>query len=198
MLPDLPELKTDLHLVSMEYVRNQVKIRMPGLNEAPQHFIHEGERTRIVRADGSVHDGDLKRASSEISINFADVPRMSADERKAILDKLAEDMARQISEHAFATLNQTLEEAGQVHDQRGRPLDADGILATLEKLQMDFDEQGRPTNMTVVAGPQAAAHIRREFDRFDSEPRLKQAYEGLIQRKWMDWRDREAARKLVG
>lgn len=154
VLPDLPELKADLQSVLTTYLREQVRRRMPGLNEAPQHLIHEGMTLRVVRADGTVEDSELKSASSEFNIEAAAAGMMTAEERMSKLDALAEDMARQTSQHAFASLNQTLEQAGQVVERAGQPLDADGILQMLDKMQMDFDEHGQPRNISVIVGPQ--------------------------------------------
>ncbi|OIR16017.1 hypothetical protein GALL_35210 [mine drainage metagenome] len=198
MLPDLPELKNDLNSLLMDYVKAQVKLRMPGLNEVPQHIIHEGMRMRILRADGSVDDSQLKLASSEILIGADEVPVMGPKERTSKLDSLAEDMARQISQHAFASLNETLDQAGQVVNQGRRPLDADGILAMFDKMQIDFDEHGSPKNISVIVGPNTFASAKKEFERLSSEPELRARHEELMQKKWMEWRDREATRKLVG
>ncbi|PKO65768.1 MAG: hypothetical protein CVU22_18310 [Betaproteobacteria bacterium HGW-Betaproteobacteria-16] len=171
---------------------------MPGIGEAPQHVIHEGERTRIIRSDGSTEDSELKEASAEFVVRFDEAAEMSPQARAAKLDEIAESMARQISQHAFASINATLEAKGQVFDNAGRPLDAEAILATLEKLQMDFDQRGKPNGLSIVVGPEIAERTRREYQRLMTEPALRRKFEALIQRKRMDWRDREAARKLVG
>lgn len=198
MLPDLPELKRDMNSLVSDYLRSEVRRRMPGIGEAPQHLIHEGERTRIIRSDGSTEESQLKQASAELVVRFDEAAEMSVQARTAKLDEIAESMARQMSQHAFASISATLDATGQVVDNAGRPLNADTILATLEKLQMDFDEYGKPNGLTIVVGPEIVERAKREFQRLMSDPALRQRYDALIQRKWMDWRDREAARKLVG
>lgn len=198
MLPDLPELKSDFQTVLTRYLQEQVRRRMPGLNEAPQHVIHEGMRTRVVRADGTIEDRNLKKASAEIVIEASAASAMTAQERTTRLDAIAEDMARQISQYAFASLNATLEQAGQVVDRGGQRLDAEAILEVLEKMHLEFDDQGKLQNLSLIVGPQVVDRVKREFERFESEPLLKERYDALMQRKWVDWRDREAARKLVG
>lgn len=198
MLPDLPELKSDLQLVLERYVRAEVQRRMPGLNESPQHQIHEGVRMRIVRADGTVDVTELHGASAEVRISAEETEVMTPEARQAVLDSFADDLARQISRHAFATINQTLEETGQSVNLGGQPLDAEGILQVIERLQIDFDEMRRPKGMSVVVPPAAGEATRRAFESLETDPKLKVRADALLEKKWMEWRDREASRKLVG
>lgn len=198
MLPDLPELKANLLSVFMIYLQRQVRSRMPGLNEAPQHVLHEGARMRIVRANGEVETTELKRASSEFSIGKDEAATMTPQQRMEKLNLLAEDMARQISQHAFASINETLDAAGQVVDQKGRPIDAQGILAMLEKIQLEFGEDGHVKNLTIVTGSELHAHLPGVFKQLQTDLDLKAKYDALLLRKWVAWRDREASRKLVG
>lgn len=198
MLPDLPELKLDLMRLLERYLRGEVYRRMPGLNESPQHQMHEGMRMRVVRGDGTVEENDLMAASAETNIAVAEAAVMSPTERKARLDMMAEDLARQISQHAFGAINRTLEEAGQVVNMGGKPLDAEGILQILDKLVLNFDDQDRPIGMSMVTGPDAHAAAERAFQELESNPEIYARYKELVQRKRMEWRDREASRKLVG
>jgi hypothetical protein len=198
MLPDLPAIKDELLLLQLRYLRHQVHRRMPGINEAPQHTVHEGERTRIVRADASVEESEMKTAAAEMSIGETEASAMTTQERKAILDSIADDMARQISEHAFASINDTLEKAGQVVDNGGRKLDAEAMLVMLEKMQFDFDDNGQLKNLSIVVGPEMRERANAEFARLFTDPVLSVRYAALMQSKWADYRDREASRKLVG
>jgi hypothetical protein len=81
MLPDLPDLKSDLQRVLERYVRAQVRQRMPGLGEAPQHQIHECVRMRIVRADGSIDFTELHGASAEARIPVGETEMMTPEDR---------------------------------------------------------------------------------------------------------------------
>jgi hypothetical protein len=198
MLPDLPELKLDLMRMFERYIRVQVQLRMPGLNQSPQHQMHEGRRLRIIRSDGSIEETDLMTASAEARIELSTGAVMSPEERKARLDAIAAELAHQFSEHAFGSISKSLEEAGQSINLGGRPLDGEGLLQIFEKLQIDFDDRGQPKGLSMVTGQGAHAAAVRAFEELESNPKLNVRFSALVQRKQMEYRDREAARKLVG
>jgi hypothetical protein len=198
MLPDLPELKSDLQRLANKYVRTEAQRRMGVFNESPQHQIHEGEQLRIIREDGSTDESELKTASAEIRIQSDEAPNMTPEAWRAKLDGLAEDLAQQMTEFFFATINKLLEEAGQVVNLGGRSLDAEGILQILAKLRIEFDENRQMKGMSIVIPPAIRDRAHTEFARLETEPDLAARYRDLMEKKWMDWRDREASRKLVG
>jgi len=74
MLPDLPALKKDLQEVLNKYLRVQVKNRMGFAKGFQRQIIHEGNRLRVIRSDGSVEDSELKQASSEFFFNLECTP----------------------------------------------------------------------------------------------------------------------------
>jgi hypothetical protein len=135
---------------------------------------------RICRADGTVEETEMKEASAEMSLKFEAIPHMSVGERFAKLDEMADAMAKQMSEHLYGSLNDSLEKAGQVIDGKGKPFGVESVFAALEKMQVDFDQEGNPKGLQLVVGPALMPRIREMAE----------------QEK--EWRDREAARKLVG
>jgi hypothetical protein len=198
MLPDLPELKRELQRVIDQYLQRQIRNKLGVFAEAPKHIIHEGDRMRIVRADGTVEESGLKQSSTEMTINLDEIPTLAVEDRIRRLDGMAEDMARQISEHLFGTLNATLERAGQVVGQKGGPFDVEAFFGALSSIQLEFDESGRHRNLQIVIPPAMAERVQAVFNQIDADPTLRRRHEELIDRKFGEWRDREAARKLVG
>lgn len=198
MLPDLPALKQEIHDVTNRYLRAQVHRRLGIFDESPQHVIHEGNRMRTLRADGSVEDSDLKAASAEMSVKLDEIPRLTIEKRIEKLDRLADEMARQVSEQMYGSLNEALNKAGQVVDGKGRPFDAETFFATLEKIALEFDETGKHHKLSIVMAPELAVRASKVFEQIESDPVLNRRHRELIERKRAEWRDREATRKLVG
>lgn len=198
MLPDLPKLKRELQRIVDQYLQRQVRARMGVFDEAPRHILHEGTRMRIVRADGTVEESSLKQATAEMAIKMEEIPTLSIEDRVVRLDEIAEEMAKQISEHLFGTLNETLEKAGQVVDAKGKPFDAETLFGVLSSIQLNFDDSGQHHGLKLVVPPAMAERVRAVFEQIDADPTLKRRHEELINRKFGEWRDREAARKLVG
>lgn len=198
MLPDLPALKRDVQKIFNRYLQIQRDKRLGMLSEFPKHIMHEGNSSRIVRPDGKVDETELKLASVEMSVKADEVVNLTFNECLARLDQLADDMARQMSAQFFGELNKTLDKAGQVVDQKGKPLDPDAIFAVFEKMQMDFDEHGIHHAPTIVIPPNLENSMKQVLHQIDRDPILQKRYDEIIMQKRMEWRDREAARKLVG
>lgn len=198
MLPDLPELKKEIQAEISRYLHEAVNKRLGVFREVPRHTVHEGEGMRISRADGSTRDSRMKAASAEMTMNYVDIPNLTAQDRREQLDGMADQMAKQISELLFGGMNEEIEEAGQVVNAGGRPLTAEVFFEVLEKLEVDFDEAGNPKGLQLVVGPGLLPRIRELAEQAERDPAIRKRHSEIMQKKWLEWRDREAARKLVG
>lgn len=198
MLPDLPNLKRDLQAVFDRLFKKELNAKLGILGEIPKSIAHEGNRMRIVRADGSVEDSVFKKSSVVMELKLNEIPRLTPAQRIAIIDDSADKMARQMSENMFASLNATLEKAGQSVDQQGKPLDAEAVFKVLEKMEREFDETGKINSLSLVVSPALEPRAREVLALIDSDPTLRKRLYEITERKWLEWRDRETARKLVG
>lgn len=198
MLPDLPILKGELQEVLDDLLRKRAHSKLGVFSETPRVYVHEGNRMRTVRADGSIEVTPFKTASAELLIKRSEVPSLTPEARLAMIDKMADEMAEKVSKNMFESLNATLEAAGQTVDSRGKPLTVDVLLETLEKMDIEFDANGAPTGLQLVVGPAVAPTIQRLRERFETDSEVQRRHKELMHRKRMEWRAREAARKLVG
>lgn len=198
MLPDLPALKRDIQCLLDRYLQQATNSRMGVFADVPRHRVHEGREMRIHRADGSVEDTAMKQASAEMVIKFEEVPHLSLQDRIKKLDVLAETMAQQMAEHLFGSLGESLEKAGQVVDGGGKPFSAETLFAVLEKLQVDFDKEGQPKNLQLVVGSALVPKLQEIAEQERLDPSLRSRHEEIMSKKWVEWRDREASRTLVG
>lgn len=198
MLPDLPRLKRHV----LEGVTRQISVlvnqKLGILGEVPRQILHEGDRMRIIRDDGSVDESPFHRSSAEDSIAVDEIHAFTIEDRARRMEELADQLAQQISQHMFGSLNKTLEEKGQTVDCGGKPLDPEAVFRLIEKLHIDFDEQGKPSGLSIIIPPQLNDQFQVCLKRIENEPELKNRFDALFERKRAEWRDREAARKLVG
>lgn len=198
MLPDIPPLKQEIARTLRAAFRQRVNAYMGALNEAPRYYIKEGRRVVTIRPDGQIDETELKEASAETSIRFDEVPHLSMQDRLTKLDEAAREMARQISEHAFGQINEAVERVGNVVDAGGKPLSPEVYLEVIEKVQLDFDANGKPSQLTVVIPPGMEERAKEVADALEHDPEYSRRYREIIDKKRVEWRDREAARKLVG
>lgn len=198
MLPDIPPLKKEIARKLQAAFKQRVNAYMGAINEAPRHFIKEGRRVVTIRPDGRNDETELKAASAETSIRFDEVPHLSFQDRLARLDEAAREMARQINEHAFGQINEAVERVGNVVDGGGKPLSPEVFLETIEKIHLDFNADGSPSQLTVVIPLGMEQRAKETMEKLQQDPEYSKRYQDIIDKKRLEWRDREAARKLVG
>lgn len=198
MLPDLPTLKSEVNRKLQAAFRQRVNTYMGVLNEAPRYFIKEGHRVVTIRPDGHIDETELKEASAEMSIRFDQVPNLSFHERLIKLDEIAREMASQVSEHLFSLISEAANRTGNVVDGGGMPIDPIRYLDALEKISLDFDETGKHNRLTLIAPPGMEQQVEDTLKALSKDPAYRERYRVIIEKKRMAWRDREAARKLVG
>ncbi len=198
MLPDYPESKRKLRERLFVYLRERVKQGLGVLADVPPHCLFEGSAMVVEGSRKGNRPRPFKRLSGKAVFSSEEIATLTLPGAIARI----EDMARQISEgqseHSFRVIAEDLEEAGQGVDARGRALTPEVFFEVLEKIQMDFDEQGRAKLPTLVVGPALAQRASETFSKIQSDPECQQRMEGILRRKKADFDVREAARDLVG
>jgi hypothetical protein len=198
VLPDLPDLKEDIQQVLDDYLRTQAHKKLGVWGTIPRVYVHEGNRMRTVRADGTIENTEFKEASAEFTVKRSEIPDLTPQNQLALLDRMAEQMAGKVSKNLYSSLNATLKETGQTVDSGGKPLSIELFFQTLEKMHIEFDARGEPTGLQLVVHPDMASTMQRLNEEFHSDPALQRRHKELMNKKRLEWRAREAARKLVG
>lgn len=198
MLPDIPSLKKEMAKLLRAAFKQRVNAYLGAINEAPRYFIKEGKNPVTIRADGQTDETELKQASAETSVRLDEVPNLSFQDRLTKLDEAAREMARQISAHAFGQINEAVERVGNVIKNGGKPLTPDVLLKVYEKIHLDFDVDGNPCELTMVIPPGMEQRAKEALEKLHHDPEYSKRYKEIINKKWMEWRDRETARRLVG
>ena len=199
MFPDLPKLKADIAQVFQVIFKNRLNTYLGVVGEVPRYYIKEGRNPVTLRPDASRDETTLKAASAETIYKLEEIPYLSVEQRIARLDDAAREMAEQISSHAFSTINDAVDKVGNVVDAKGKPFNAEAVFEVLDKIQMDFDEDGvKHKEITVVIPPALTTRVKETMEHIHQDPILSNRYKEIIDKKRMEWRAREASRKLVG
>lgn len=198
MLPDLPRMKKDIAELFQIIFKNRLNAYLGVVGEVPRYIIKEGANPVTLRPDDSRDETKLQAASAETNFSIEEIPRLSVEQRITKLDDAAREMACQISSHAFATINEAVDKVGNVVDAKGKPFSPEAIFEVLEKIQLDFGEDGKHKEITVVIPPALSDRARETLVQLHSDPKLSLRYQEIIEKKREEWRAREAARKLVG
>jgi hypothetical protein len=160
-----------------------------------QHF--EGDTGSISRADGTAGTIDYQQASAEMKIGHADL--LYSDLRTILMkfDGAAESMASQRETALFRTIDEVTQNTGNRIDAQNKPFSAELFLETLEKIEIDFNEDGSPRFPTIVVAPSQRARVE-ELLREARNPFLSKKFDAVIAKKKEEWRAREARRFLAG
>lgn len=197
MLPDFPTEKAHLLKYCNQYLDYRIKTHLGFFANTPSFLIYEGEETTLLRADGSVGNMDFRTVESEFQLRKDEIPYLTMDEIRKLLDRMAEQIAEQMSKGMFETLNRELQEAGQVIDAQGKTFNRELFLDLLEKSYVEFDKKGNPILPTIVIHPDMWEVVQRELTAAEDDTNFKLRYEKIIIRKRDEWLARESRRKLV-
>lgn len=197
MLPDFPKLKIEL-IRKLQYdFKKQTGLRAPVVAQIKVVAQHEGKGGSYETEDGEIKRIDPKEMSVEVDSSTESRPSFGYEGALKMLLEPAEKMARKQTEMLFATLKESIEEVGNSLDAKGQPLSAELILKMWERMQFNFDEQGSPKMPTLVFNPVQRQNVEDQFRRLENEPQLRKRRQEIMNRKRLDWYDRESRRKLV-
>ena len=198
MLPDFLKTKEKLQKMLVSEMKKSQLLHLGPLADVPESMMFEGNKSVIVREDGSIAEMHPKKMTAEVEIKLEEIEGMT---HEAILDKIntmAKEVVEKQKELAYGAINKAAEEVGNVIDADGEPFSMDHLFEMLEKIDRDFDEAGNPSGLTCSAGPELFESIAKTIEQAKADPENAKRFEVLMERKRREWRARESRRKLVG
>lgn len=198
MLPDFVRVKAKRSKWFIRALQREAEHRTPMLQHVKTVRQHEGRRMQYdtVEGDREIVSYD-KKISTALTINVGEIAKTGPQEYLAKAKQMAEEAAKQQMGQLFSMMDENCKKAGTSTDAGGRPFTAEMLLAAWEEIDIDFDELGRPRLPTIVVNPKSGPTIAAALAEADKSPEMRRRFNDLMQQKWMDWRDREADRKLV-
>lgn len=198
MFPDFPNLKNKLQKVHTDMMRRQSLTYMGPLSGVRQVMIFEGDKSVIVREDGSIEESEFEQIRAKIEIDLKEVEGMTPD---IILRKYAaaiEEIAKQQCRTFYKRIDEAASKVGNVFDAGGKPFCIDHFFETFERLDIDFDEEGKPKMPMIIVGEDIFKSVAGVISKSEANPEHKKRFAEIMERKREEWRVRESNRKLVG
>ena len=198
MLPDFLKTKEKLRKMLNSEMKTANLRHLGPLANIPVSRMFEGNKSIIVREDGSVSDMNPKPITSELKIDLAKIEGMS---HEMILDKIntmAKEMAEKQAKLSYEVIGNTAEEVGNVVDADGETFSMDMFFQALEKIDRDFDEAGNPSELAWAVSPKLFPSIAKIIEQAKIDPEIDKRFKALMERKREEWRVRENNRELVG
>lgn len=194
MLPDFPEAQKFAEECLLRILYNRIAFKTGWMQAmGPPVPIHEGTKVVLHRYDGSIDDVPMKRSGAVMKIKCDDLEKKGLPAVLDGMEQVANEMSKQHSKYFIERIDEITKESGQVYNNQGLPLTVDTILDSLDKIEMDFDEQGHPLMPTIMAGPSMVEKIKNLKPTDEQNKR----YNEILERKYSEWRDRESNRRLV-
>jgi hypothetical protein len=116
--------------------------------------------TQNTMPSGHVIQNNPVMAEAKFVLMYDDIRSSSAEALAVQMDAAADQNLSIVMPHLFDMLSRTCQAAGTVSDAGGKPFSFELLLDGLEKIEISFDDQGKPEMPTLVMGPEAAARIR--------------------------------------
>lgn len=198
MLPDFPEVKSELVDMLVEFLKTRINNYLGPLSEIPRSKVFEGDGHTLTRSSGEREQITFQEYRAGFRVSDEELPTLSMDSLLERLDKTAEEMARQQAQSVFSQVSEAVERVGNVVDAEGKRISAQMILDVLSKMHVEFNSDLTPQWPTLFIPPGLSDALQLAQEEYESDPELKKQFSQLVERKREEWRAREASRKLVG
>lgn len=197
MLPDFIIVKEKISKYLTNYLRNKVRNSDPFLKEIRQKVQHEGDRIKMKTYDGFNDEIEYKTLASEFKINVEEIIKEGTNAFIKHIDKLAEDILGQQAQIVFKKLNEITSKTGNTVDAQNSSFTKEKVLEALDKIEMEFDSEGKPANLTIVMHPDLWNKIKDQVPSWEQDSDFVKKRNEIYEKKRREWLDRENNRKLV-
>lgn len=198
MLPDFINTKEKIQKLHSYMMEHALPSHMGPLADVPVSIIFEGNKTVVVREDGSVEEKNLEEATAELAVRLEEVENMTTEMVFEKINRVTEEMAGKLKQSFYKELSRTATEVGNVISVEGKPFSIDMFFEMLEKMDIDFDDAGNPGKIICPVNPKLWPSVAKVISQAQEDPETDRRYKAIMERKREEWRARESNRKLVG
>jgi hypothetical protein len=193
MLPDFPVTKKEIHKKVALAMEQMERAKAPMLSEIKSFVQHEGKVHSYDRIGAKPVSEGYEEIAIPVTIELTEIPELVGEKFNAKIEAIGDQLARKRMEMFYRKFTEVTQEIGNAFDAGGAPLTQDMCLAMMEKMDMEFGPDERPT-FRLHTTPELA----KIYEAWQQDASFKARYEELLNRKRDAWRDRESNRKLVG
>lgn len=149
--------------------------------------------TQNTMPSGEVVQNEPVNVKAQFTYKYEDIRSCNTDDLAAQMDAAADQNLSVIMPHLFEMMRRTSEAAGAATHTGGKPFSFELFLAGLEKIDISFDEEGKPELPTLVVCPDLGRQIRA-MPPLTAEQ--QKAMNDLMEKKRKEYNARRRDRKL--
>lgn len=147
----------------------------------------------IYRSEEKKLEIPLGMMSSTVSLTVADVYNFNLEKICTDIYEFAGGFLSDMTKTMFATLSQVTDFTGNVIDGKGKGLSHEMLLEMLEKIHIDFDQEGNPLLPSIAIHPDMA----KSFEKLKADEALyKVKFEEIITKKREAYYAEKGSRRL--
>jgi len=176
-----------------EALQKLMAIKDPVLREIKRVQSEQMPIIQNTMPSGEVVEGKPFRTEMKFSLGVDELMNGNLEAFAAALDDMATDGLKQLMPKLFERIGGLSEAAGTTVDARGEPLSHELLLRGLERVEIDFDEDGNPILPKMVVAPDVFKAWQKLLPPTEAQER---AFSELIERKRQEFNDRRRHRKL--
>jgi hypothetical protein len=189
----LPEYHQAFERFSWQAMVELMKRKSPVLGMIQSEITEHVPSVRNTLPSGKIIESQPLELKMEFSVEVQDAIHGQVESTIVAIDHAAEQAVKSVMEHFYAYHTRLCEAAGTKTDAKGQPISHDLMLASLEKVDIEFDQDGNALFPTMVMHPSMAEQLRRLPP--PTENQIK-AFNDLIERKRNDYASRRRDRQL--
>ena len=148
-------------------------------------------------ADGYEKTTDYVQHSFEQAISHDEIVTKGPIAYFDRLPQVAHELLDAQKRDLFRVLDETTQESGNVFDAEGKPFYPELLLEAIERIPIEFDDEGNPKLPTIIVNPAQMERFKEKLTEWESDPVLRDRYVAIMRKKKEEWLDRENNRKLV-
>lgn len=192
MLPDFPSLKARRFDVLLQVAQRLVARDYPVLDQVGVQVQHEGATWEAQDVEGRPAGNGYEKIESSFETEVGELPNLGNDEW---IGKLGPMITRQVRQQMELLLQRVSDAAASVGNvvHSTDQLSEEAILSLMSKVHLDFDNGELSSGQTMVMSPQQA----ERFAKWTPSDEFNRRFADIVERQRIDWRLREADRKLV-
>ncbi|MBN1314055.1 MAG: hypothetical protein JXA42_01260 [Anaerolineales bacterium] len=146
---------------------------------------------RNVRGEEPL-DQDLPPIKGESLIKTTTIRETNFDEITIFFYEVAQEFRAELERGLLKCLNEVTHVTGQVINFKGKPFSPDMLNEILEKMPIDFNENGKPMLPTMIIPPEMETKLRG----IKETPEQRKRFEEIIAKKRIEFYAKKRTRRL--
>lgn len=198
-LPRYRQLKVKLSKLFVDIFTNAAKSELGPFQEARKFRQHEGKVLRHNTLDNNEKQRQINYQvfTTEYKVEYAKVPSTKPEEIIALMQQKGKEFGTAQAKHGYSVMTQVTEEMGNVVNNKNQPFTIDSYLEVMDKIQIDFDNEGKPVWPTMVVAPGNFEKAKSVIREMETNPKARERMEKILVKKKETYDADQARRKLV-